>query len=208
MSFAHYVKIHDLLGSLRTFSNPTEALSYLPENGIYFFYQKGETFKYGRRTYQRIVRVGINDVDGNFANRLRQHYQHRGASSFRDHLYDALSNTNQGWKRRSEDRQLSCVTDYLESNFWFRIIALPSAKRAKFWERKIISTIAPYSSQHATRDWLGLWANNENVSLYGLWNSEYTKAFQHEFIAKDMQTFEVLITRETARLQRIPRRPL
>ena len=47
-------------------------LSELPENGIYFFYEEGETWGHGE-VKPRIVRVGTSK-DGNFRKRISEHY--------------------------------------------------------------------------------------------------------------------------------------
>lgn len=44
----------------------------LPKNGIYFFYEKGETWGHGGHK-PRIVRVGTSK-NGNFQNRIAEHY--------------------------------------------------------------------------------------------------------------------------------------
>jgi len=44
----------------------------LPENGIYFFYEQGETWGHGT-TQPRVVRVGTSK-DGNFRKRILEHY--------------------------------------------------------------------------------------------------------------------------------------
>lgn len=44
----------------------------LPEDGIYFFYQKGEIWGHGSR-HRRIVRIGTHR-DGNFSSRMADHF--------------------------------------------------------------------------------------------------------------------------------------
>jgi hypothetical protein len=45
---------------------------HLPQNGIYFFYEVGETWGHGGEEL-RITRIGTS-IDGNFRNRLAEHY--------------------------------------------------------------------------------------------------------------------------------------
>ncbi len=47
-------------------------LNHLPHNGVYFFYEKGETWGHGSRA-ARIVRIGTHR-DGNFRSRISEHY--------------------------------------------------------------------------------------------------------------------------------------
>lgn len=48
-------------------------LADLPDNGIYFFYENGETWGHGDNDTQRIVRVGTHR-DGNFRSRINDHF--------------------------------------------------------------------------------------------------------------------------------------
>ena len=82
MSFENYHQIHDIVSPLLWFQIPKAARSFVTDNGIYFFYQHGETYEYRGMKYDRIVRVGINAQEGNFGKRLRTHYQLRGSSVF------------------------------------------------------------------------------------------------------------------------------
>jgi hypothetical protein len=82
-------------------------LEQLPENGIYFFYEKGESWGHGG-TKPRIVRVGTHR-DGNFRSRIKEHYlldqskmdfdrdkpAPRERSIFRKHIGRALLNGRQ-----------------------------------------------------------------------------------------------------------------
>jgi hypothetical protein len=63
--------LHESLELLELLKFPFE-LERLPENGIYFFYEIGETWGHGE-TRPRIVRVGTHK-DGNFRKRISEHY--------------------------------------------------------------------------------------------------------------------------------------
>jgi len=62
----------------------------LPDNGLYFFYEEGETN--GHDGSPRIVRVGNHPrSQNNLVNRLKQHYRHnKNGSVFRKYLGGAL----------------------------------------------------------------------------------------------------------------------
>src|SRR5215213_2216752 len=69
----------------------------LPPNGIYAFFERGETIPWPGGTTDRIVRVGTHKVDGNFPGRIRAHYGrvrslggNKNGSVFRKHLGGAL----------------------------------------------------------------------------------------------------------------------
>jgi len=63
--------LHEKLEQLPLVKFPF-CLDELPENGIYFFYEQGETWGHGG-IKPRIVRVGTHR-DGNFRRRIAEHY--------------------------------------------------------------------------------------------------------------------------------------
>lgn len=66
--------LHEQLEQLQLFDYPTirNSIELLPENGIYFFYEKGEVWGHGGDK-PRVVRVGTSK-DGNFRSRISEHY--------------------------------------------------------------------------------------------------------------------------------------
>ena len=65
--------LHDQLEELPLFRFPFK-LEQLPLNGIYFFYEGGETWGHGgNEIRQRIVRIGTHR-DGNFRPRIKEHF--------------------------------------------------------------------------------------------------------------------------------------
>ena len=63
--------IHQKLDSLKRIRFPFD-LETLPRNGIYFFYEKGESWGHGGNN-PRIVRIGTSR-DGNFRSRIDEHF--------------------------------------------------------------------------------------------------------------------------------------
>lgn len=63
--------LHENLEILKQVKFPFK-LELLPRNGIYFFYENGETWGHGERK-SRIVRVGTSK-DGNFRSRISEHF--------------------------------------------------------------------------------------------------------------------------------------
>lgn len=63
--------VHEQLRELPLIKFPL-VLERLPENGIYFFYEEGETWGHGGDD-PRIVRIGTHR-DGNFRSRIAEHY--------------------------------------------------------------------------------------------------------------------------------------
>lgn len=64
--------LHQQLEQLPFIKYPFQ-LEQLPLNGIYFFYELGETVNHGQGTQPRIVRIGTHK-DGNFRSRIAEHY--------------------------------------------------------------------------------------------------------------------------------------
>src|SRR3970282_701015 len=63
--------LHEELESLPLVRHPFD-LEELPENGIYFFYERGEVWGHGAEK-ARIVRVGTHR-EGNFRSRIAGHF--------------------------------------------------------------------------------------------------------------------------------------
>jgi len=70
-SAKHCKKLHKILERCKTFKHPIDWKN-LPNNGVYFFYEKGETWGHGGGK-SRIVRVGTHR-EGNFISRMKSHY--------------------------------------------------------------------------------------------------------------------------------------
>jgi hypothetical protein len=64
-------KLHKVLEKYPEYRHPID-WRQLPSNGVYFFYQKGETWGHGG-IRPRIVRVGTHRK-GNFVSRMKSHY--------------------------------------------------------------------------------------------------------------------------------------
>ncbi|MCW6160470.1 MAG: hypothetical protein LVQ95_05305 [Candidatus Micrarchaeales archaeon] len=64
-------RLHQELGLLKVVKWPFD-LEDLPENGVYFFYEEGESWGHGGEE-PRIVRIGTHK-EGNFKSRVREHY--------------------------------------------------------------------------------------------------------------------------------------
>lgn len=65
-------RLHELLERLSVIRYPVNTGRPLPDNGVYFFYERGEIQAHGRE--QRIVNVGTHTGDGNLAQRISSHY--------------------------------------------------------------------------------------------------------------------------------------
>ncbi len=88
--------LYELVERLPHYSHGTPDVA-LPENGIYLFFERGETVRPTGREIDRIVRVGSHPADGRLRIRIRDHYGPRGRSGgdkwssvFRKHIGSAL----------------------------------------------------------------------------------------------------------------------
>ena len=154
-----------------------------------------------------MTRIGINEKEGNFPARLNSHYRPWGSIFFR-HLHAALANRyrnehRRSWERLRGDTREQRVLSYLNVNCSFTVIAVDSSDEAVEWEKKLISTLAPYSYQFASPNWLGNWAENEKIRTFGLWNAEYVKRFDYEFSQGDLTQFRKLVQRERRRIEKL-----
>jgi len=64
--------LHDLLDNMSLVKYPFN-IKKLPDNGVYFFYEKGEVYGHGSKNKPRIVRVGTHR-EGNFKSRMNDHF--------------------------------------------------------------------------------------------------------------------------------------
>ena len=89
-------EVYDLVQQLPRFDHliPKERL---PTNGIYVFFEQGESVVWSEKRVPRIVRIGTHKKDGRFPGRIRQHYGrvnslrgNKNGSVFRKHVGSAL----------------------------------------------------------------------------------------------------------------------
>lgn len=167
--------------------------SVLPTDGIYLFFETGETGEavdLGGSTLDRIVRVGTHRVDGRFRQRIRQHYGNVGSlggnkngSVFRKHVGGALlyqRDANdprlaewiaQGGHSYPEvEEEVSCT---LRDRFTF--CAIPVAERAErlVLESGLIALLAQHSLERPSATWLGAFAADPAIRASGLWNTQH-----------------------------------
>ena len=64
--------LHEILEDIPSIRHPID-VDKLPDNGIYFFYEKGELYGHGSKDRPRIVHVGTHR-EGNFRSRIKDHF--------------------------------------------------------------------------------------------------------------------------------------
>jgi hypothetical protein len=161
----------------------------LPPNGIYLFFEKGETAALNG-TIQRIVRVGTHREDGRFPGRIRQHYGHvnslrgnKNSSVFRRHVGGALlTRSNPAdpriaeWQRQGGTSFVDIeevVSKTLRERFTFVCFSVPTRDERLTLERGLIALVAQHPLAAPSPGWLGRYATTPNIRRVGLWNTQH-----------------------------------
>lgn len=182
-------RVYELLLLLPLFENKTP-INQLPENGIYVFFEKGETVRLENAIENRVVRIGTHRKDNRFRNRIRQHYGNinslggnKNGSVFRKHLGGALLRKNNLQDPRLKDWLTQdgptfaeieeLVSSNLRNNFTFSCFSVNDEKDRLTIERGLISLFAQYPIGGPSQNWLGLYAADEKVRKSCIWNSQH-----------------------------------
>jgi len=181
--------IHDALESLPLLSSPTDVPFF---DGLYFFYEDGETSEHG--AHGRVVRVGNHPrSSGGLRKRLRQHYSGRkNGSVFRKFLGGALLRRRDPqspcllpapgkghWEHQDEKACDRCrpleeeVSQLLRRSFQFRCVMVEDREERNELEKVLIATIAACPVCGPSATWLGHHAYSDKVRSSGLWNSDH-----------------------------------
>ena len=178
--------VHELLETLNIRRSPVDDL---PSSGIYFFYEEGEISPHTLK--ERIVRIGTHGESRTLKQRLRDHYSgNREGSIFRKHLGSALlirmrkseEEVREWYKARrsshySEFAEIELeVSKIIRSRFFFRAIPIEDLKKRKYFEERLIATLASCKLCKPSATWLGNYAWNGNVRKSGLWNSDFVNS--------------------------------
>ncbi len=159
----------------------------LPRNGIYLFFERGESVPLGPTEAARIVRVGTHRVDGRFPGRVRDHFHgNRRASVFRFHLGAALLARRapldprlDPWRDRSAAGPAEVellVSRTLAEDFTFACIRVDFSAERIALERGLIALLAQHPVARPCEGWLGRHALAPSILRSGLWNTQETQA--------------------------------
>jgi len=200
-------EIHRLLELLPLYTAPVQVPF---SNGLYFFYEAGETSDHGLTG--RIVRVGNHPRSTTgLVTRLRQHYSGRkNGSVFRKFLGGALLRASNWdhpclapgpgkghWEHQGATACLRClpveqeVSALLRSRFRFRCVAVKDQAERNDLEARLIATLAACSICKPSPHWLGLNAYADTVRRTGLWNSQHTDGLP--MVQADLSRFSELV---------------
>ena len=180
--------IHSFANSLPRFEYPFDE-SKLPENGGYFFFEKGETYK----GMDRIVRIGTHTGDGNLPSRLVQHLnkENKDRSIFRKNNGRALLNkandsfleqwnldlTTKAAKEKyaasiNYEKLLDTekrVSDYMRQKLSFSVFEVATKENRLSMESLLIKTISVCEDFKASDNWLGNSSPISKIRDSGLW---------------------------------------
>lgn len=178
--------IHVLAADLPRFNHgflPQE----LPPNGIYLFFERGETVEVDGNCVERIVRIGTHRANHRLPRRLRQHFTgNRRGSVFRRHIGGALLTES-----NADDHRLPvwinqkggpvpeveiAVSEVLRDRFTFSCIRVDDAAERLNLERGLIALLTQRPLGAPSPGWLGRYAVREAVRESGLWNTQHVGA--------------------------------
>jgi len=180
-------QIHSALEKLPLLTSPGEVPF---DDGLYFFYEDGETSEHAADG--RVVRVGNHPRSvGRLVQRLGNHYSGRkNGSVFRKFLGGALLRSRDPnspclapslgkghWEHQNDKACERCkpledeVSQLLRSSFRFRCVEVVDQAERNDLEKVLIATLAACPVCGPSAAWLGHHAYSDKVRSSGLWNS-------------------------------------
>jgi len=185
-------RIHALLRRLPKHQNANE-VSF--SNGLYFFYEKGESSLHAPDG--RIVRIGNHPrAQDRLRTRLGDHLRSgpgaKNGSVFRRYLGGALLRRRDPtsaclrpgpglghWERQDAKACGMCadveaeVQAYMTENLYFRCVRIDDLLERNRFEAFLIAAVAACQLCGPSRHWLGLHAYPQTVRASGLWNVQH-----------------------------------
>ncbi|HYV91510.1 MAG TPA: hypothetical protein VE978_07000 [Chitinophagales bacterium] len=175
-----YLRLLTLFSNLPRFHYDFDIES-IPFNGLYIFYQEDEFL--GETGKERIVRIGINERDGKFRQRLIHHFHHRSLKGtiFRKHLARCFVN------QQLNNRPLNLLTiverdsivaniQGITSSFSFCFLPILERSERKNLEKALIGTINQSGLNVSSQNWIGKSHPNRKISDSGLFNIQHLNA--------------------------------
>jgi hypothetical protein len=192
----------------------------LPEKGVYFFFENGETRD--NKIDNRVVRVGTHAAVANSKTTLyKRLYNHKGSkdltgnhrsSVFRKLIGFSIANKNKldfkywGDKSKKGDRMIKDTEKPLERlvsiylcSMPFTVLDVPGPSSKNndraLIEENSIALLSNYNKipiDKCSTNWLGLFSKDEKVISSGLWNSNYVD--QNYIDEQFFKTFEKYLT--------------
>lgn len=204
-------KLHQLFHTLPEYSFPFDE-ERIPLNGIYLFFENGET---GHNT-DRIVQIGSHSGKDQLRSRLTEHFtkENKDRSIFRKNIgrailsrerdpflvawevdltsHDASKNYQNLIDFRKKDKVEKLVTQTIQSSFRFIVFRVEDKNERMMWKDRIISTVSLCSECQPSKGWLGNYSPVEKIRESGLWNVQ--GLYKDVMSGREYETLEKLIT--------------
>lgn len=207
------IEILETVNSMKRLKYPFNN-EYIPENGIYILFEKGEYCNGG----DRIVRVGTHSGENSLKSRLLHHFNKgvKDRNIFRKNIGRAMLNRDKDkylekWdlNLRSKENRIKylplidieyekkleeIISDYIQKNITFILIEENDKDKRLLWEKRLISEISNCNICSPSKDWLGNYSPKEKIRKSGLWqiNELYKDGFSNleynEFVRKIDET--------------------
>jgi hypothetical protein len=169
-------QIHELLAGLPRFGDDFDP-SYIPGDGIYVFYERGELFEGN----DRIVRVGTHIGEGRLKKRLKLHYCGRARRSvFRRNVGNALVRAGvvkgipsdaAPFSSAQFDPELEeAISARFVKTFTFSVFQVDDVSDRLRLEAGLIASLASDPAVTPSEHWLGHHSTVESIRGSGLWN--------------------------------------
>ena len=180
------------------------------QNGIYFWYEKGEIRQGGG---QRVTRVGTHEKPNRLHARIKEHYGlNREGSVFRKHLGGAIMGQNREpeseikeWykARRSlrfnDQKFRNCETQITAQAKLgnYRVLKVDDPNERLQLEEKLIALFSHCKYCRPSENWLGNHAYRKEIRDSGLWNVDHVCSL-NEFAQSHVPRLKQLVN-ETSR---------
>lgn len=172
-------EIHQILSELPYCYGPMDVLS---EDGIYFFYEEGETTEHSPDR-MKIVRIGTHRTEGRLKVRIKLHYSgDKNSSVFRRLLGGAMMRKEnpenpclEHWEKQDAKTCPLCkpvekrVSEYLRDKLRFRYVEVKEKELRMRLEEGLIATVSQCPICQPSSNWLGKYAYAPEVRKSGLW---------------------------------------
>ncbi len=185
-------ELHKAINSIPRYPLPID-IKKIPDNGIYFIFENGET----AHEVNRIVYVGSHIMNNRLPARLREHFNlfSKDGSILRKNVGRAILNKNSDsyleiWdidfsqaKNKSlyeskRDKQYeqnieNQVTGYINNSFTVAVLEITDKEERKKLQKQIISTINNCEDCKPSKYWLGHFSPKPKIANGKLWMEKY-----------------------------------
>lgn len=197
-----YTSIHEIIEPLPLYRYPLSKRD-LPDNGLYFFYEEGESFHADDQARDRIARVGTHREQDRLPDRISIHFHgDKNSSVFRRHLGGAIIRRKnpsdprlQQWLEQDTPTFANIeekVSRELQEHFSFRCMKVEDRNERIELEERLIATLAKCSTYHPSHNWLGLFAISEKIRESGMWNEQHVDSERY-IRPEDLSRLEELV---------------